>query len=121
MITQEKKIIQEKRDEFFKRSRTIFLSNKVVTYPDGNEIVKTLLKRENSISINYAIKRIEELEAEVERLKKELSEYSTIMEDELREALVESTPNKTCPHCGEDELGFYKGKLRCLCCKKFID
>jgi len=31
------------------------------------------------------------------------------------------TGNQTCPHCGEDELGFDQGKLRCLCCKKFID
>ena len=29
--------------------------------------------------------------------------------------------NQICPHCGEDELGYDKGKLRCLCCKKFIN
>lgn len=32
----------------------------------------------------------------------------------------EPTENQTCPHCGEDELGFDEGKLRCLCCKKFV-
>ena len=36
--------------------------------------------------------------------------------------LTEKTnTNQICPHCGEDELGFDNGKLRCLCCKKFID
>ncbi len=29
--------------------------------------------------------------------------------------------NQICPYCGEDELGFDNGKLRCLCCKKFIN
>ncbi len=29
--------------------------------------------------------------------------------------------NQICPHCGEDELGYDNGKLRCLCCKKFIN
>jgi len=37
------------------------------------------------------------------------------------EYLVKPTENQTCPHCGEDELGYDKGKLRCLCCKKFIN
>ena len=29
--------------------------------------------------------------------------------------------NQICPYCGEDELGYDNGKLRCLCCKKFIN
>lgn len=33
----------------------------------------------------------------------------------------EKPNNQICPYCGKDELGFDNGKLRCLCCKKFIN
>ena len=33
----------------------------------------------------------------------------------------EKPNNQVCPYCGEDELGYDNGKLRCLCCKKFIN
>ncbi len=52
---------------------------------------------------------------------KDITELENNLFCEEHEKPIEQK-NQICPHCGEDELGYdsLNGKLRCLCCKKFI-